>query len=199
MSSLVPIVIEKEPNGMERSYDIYSRLLKDYIVFVTGPIDEGVANTFIAQLLFLESNDPTRDISVYINSPGGYISAGMAMFDTMQHVKNDIATINVGMAASFGAVLLVGGTKGKRYALSHAETMIHQPLISGGVGGQASDIEITAKQIVKSRDILADIFAKRTGKKKEQVMTDMDRDKWLDSKEALEYGIIDKIMDPKKK
>jgi len=197
MSNLVPIVVEKEPNGMERSYDIYSRLLKDYIVFVTGPIDEGVANTFIAQLLFLESNDPDRDISVYINSPGGDAYAGLAMYDTIQHIKNDVATINVGLAASAAAMLLAGGTKGKRYALPNAYTMIHQVL--SGVKGQATDIEITAKHVLKLRDDYARALAKSTDKDPKKLLEDIERDNWMDAKETVAYGIIDKIMDPKKK
>ena len=198
MSTLVPIVVEKDPNGFERSYDIYSRLLKDFIVFVTGPIEIGVANTFIAQLLFLENEDPKRDISVYINSPGGEISSGMAMYDTMKHVKNDVSTINVGLAASMGAVLLAGGTKGKRYALPNAETMIHQPLISGGFGGPASDVEIETKQLLKLRDTLTDILVEETGQKRDKVVKDMDRNNWMGADEALKYGLVDKVMDQKK-
>lgn len=198
MSALVPVVVEKDPSGFERSYDIYSRLLKDYIVFVTGPIDDGVANTFIAQMLFLENEDPKREISVYINSPGGSVSAGLAMYDTIRHVKNPVATINVGMAASMGAVLLSGGDKGKRYALPSAETMIHQPLISGGLAGPAADIEIEAKQMIKLRDRLAEIIAKNTDRKHEQVLKDMDRNNWMDVDEAIEYGIIDEVMNGKK-
>lgn len=198
MSALVPIVVEKDPNGFERSYDIYSRLLKDNVVFVTGPIDDAVANTFVAQLLFLESEDPKKDISVYINSPGGSISSGFAMYDTMKHIKNEIVTINVGLAASFAAILLAGGTKGKRFLLPHAETMIHQPLIMGGLEGQATDIEIEARQIVKSRDIIAEIFAGETGQKKEKIVKDMDRNNWMSAAETVKYGIADKIMSSKK-
>lgn len=197
MSNLVPIVVEKEPNGMERSYDIYSRLLKDYIVFVTGPIDEGVANTFIAQLLFLESNDPDRDISVYINSGGGGAYAGLAMYDTMKHIKNDVATINVGLAASAAAMILAGGTKGKRYALPNAYTMIHQVL--SGVEGQATDIEITAKHVLRLRDDYARTIANNTGKDIKKVLDDIERDNWMNAEETMKYGIIDKIMAPKKK
>lgn len=195
-STLVPIVVEKEPNGMERSYDIYSRLLKDYIVFVTGPIDMGVANTFIAQMLFLQSQDPERDISVYINSPGGEVYAGRAMYDTMKHVKNEIVTINVGLAASAGAMLLCGGTKGKRYALPGAYTMIHQVL--GGAEGQATDVEIVAKHMVKLKEQYAEIIALETGQKYEKVKKDIDRDHWMDAKESVEYGITDKVLNPKK-
>jgi ATP-dependent Clp protease protease subunit len=195
-STLVPIVVEKEPNGNERSYDIYSRLLKDFIVFVTGPIDMGVANTFIAQMLFLQNQDPEKDISVYINSPGGEVYAGLAMYDTMKHVKNEIVTINVGLAASAGALLLSGGTKGKRYALPGSYTMIHQVL--GGAEGQATDVEIIAKHMVKLKDQYAQIIAKETGQKFEKIKKDIDRDYWMDAKEAVEYKIIDKIMEPKK-
>lgn len=197
MSNLVPIVVEKESNGMERSYDIYSRLLKDYIVFVTGPIDEGVANTFIAQLLFLESNDPSRDISVYINSGGGGAYAGLAMYDTMKHIKNDIATINVGLAASAASMLLAGGTKGKRYALPNAYTMIHQVL--GGAEGQATDVHIRAQHMLRLRENYAQTLADDTGRPLKKVLEDVERDNWMNAKEAVEYGIIDKIMDPRKK
>ena len=196
-NQLVPIVIEKDQNGMERSYDIYSRLLKDFVVFVTGPIDMGVANTFIAQLLFLESQNPEKDISIYINSPGGEVYAGISMYDTMKHVKNDIVTINVGLAASAGALLLAAGSKGKRYSLPGAQTMIHQ--VIGGVEGQASDVEITAKHMLKLRDQYADIISKETGQKLDKVKADMDRDYWMDANESIKYGIIDKIMVSKKK
>lgn len=196
-NTLVPIVIEKDQNGNERSYDIYSRLLKDFVVFVTGPIDMGVANTFIAQLLFLESQNPDKDISVYINSPGGEVYAGIAMYDTMKHVKNEIVTINVGLAASAGALLLAAGSKGKRYSLPGAQTMIHQ--VIGGVEGQATDVEITAKHMLKLRDQYADIIAKETSQKLDKVKTDMDRDYWMDANESIKYGIIDKIMLSKKK
>jgi ATP-dependent Clp protease, protease subunit len=197
MSNLVPIVIEKEANGNERSYDIYSRLLKDYIVFVTGEINEGMANTFIAQLLFLESNDPDRDISVYINSGGGSAYAGLAMYDTMKHIKNDVSTINVGLAASAAAMLLAGGTKGKRYALPNAYTMIHQ--VSSGVEGQATDINILAKHVIRLRDVYAQTIAESTGKTVKKVLDDIERDNWMNTKETVEYGIIDKIMEPRKK
>lgn len=196
-NTLVPIVVEKEPNGMERSYDIYSRLLKDYIVFVTGPIDMAVANTFIAQMLFLESQDSERDISVYINSPGGEAYAGRAMYDTMKHVKNEIITINVGLAASAGAMILSGGSKGKRYALPGSYAMIHQVL--GGVEGQASDVEITAKHMIKLKDQYAEIISKETGKKLDEVKIDIDRDYWMTAEEAKKYGLVDQIMNSKKK
>jgi ATP-dependent Clp protease protease subunit len=196
-NTLVPIVIEKDQNGNERSYDIYSRLLKDFVVFVTGPIDMGVANTFIAQLLFLESQNPDKDIAVYINSPGGEVYAGIAMYDTMKHVKNEIVTINVGLAASAGALLLAAGSKGKRYSLPGAQTLIHQ--VMGGVEGQASDVEITAKHMLKLRDQYASIISKETDQKLDKVKVDIDRDYWMDATESIKYGIIDKIMPSKKK
>ena len=196
-STLVPIVVEKDPKGFERSYDIYSRLLKDFIIFVTGPIDMAVANTFIAQMLFLESEDPEREINVYINSPGGSAYAGLAMYDTIKHVKNEVSTINVGLAASAGALLLCAGTSGKRFALPNAYTMIHQVL--GGVEGQQTDIEITAKHMLRLREQYAKAIADNTGKDFEKVQSDIERDNWMAAKETLDYGIIDKIMDPKKK
>ncbi len=195
-STLVPVVVEKEPNGYERSYDIYSRLLKDFIIFVTGPIDMAVANTFIAQMLFLESVDEKRDISVYINSPGGEVYAGRAMYDTIKHVKNPVATINVGLAASAAALILSAGTKGKRYTLPGAHTMIHQP--HGGAEGQATDIEIQAKQIIKIREQYAKLLAENCGQTLKKVLEDVERDNWMGADEALKYGIIDKIMQPKK-
>ena len=198
-NTLVPIVVEKEPNGMERSYEIYSRLLKDFIVFVTGAIDMGAANTFIAQLLFLENQDPDRDIKIYVNSPGGEVYAGIAMYDTIKHVKNDIVTINVGLSASAASLLLASGTKGKRYALPNSYAMIHQPIISGGMGGQATDIEIEAKHMVELKHKLAQITADNVGKPVEEVLRDMERDYWMSADETLKYGLIDKIMQPKKK
>ncbi|MEZ6255251.1 MAG: ATP-dependent Clp protease proteolytic subunit [Patescibacteria group bacterium] len=196
-NNLVPIVVEKNPQGFERSWDIYSRLLEDYIVFVTGPIEMGVANTFIAQLLFLESKDPSRDISVYINSPGGDVYAGRAMYDTMQHTKNDIVTINVGLAASAGAMLLAGGTKGKRYALPGSYTMIHQ--VMGGAEGQATDVEIRAKHMLKLRKQYAEILANTSGKKLAEVEKDIERDFWMDAEETKKYGLIDEILKSNKK
>jgi len=196
-NTLVPIVVEKDPHGNERAYDIYSRLLKDFIVFVTGPIEMGMANTFIAQLLYLESEDPERQINVYINSPGGGAYAGKAMYDTMRHVKNPVSTINVGLAASAGAMLLAGGDKGKRYGLPGSYTMIHQVL--GGIQGQASDIEITAKHMLNLREEYAQILVDRTSQKLEKVMNDIDRDNWMDAKQTNEYGIIDKVMASKQK
>jgi ATP-dependent Clp protease protease subunit len=195
--TLIPYVVEREPNGMERSYDIYSRLLKDHIVFVTGEIEMGLANTFIAQLLFLESQDPKKDISVYINSPGGDAYSGRAMYDTMKHVKNDIITINVGLAASAGALILCGGTKGKRFSLPGSYAMIHQVL--GGAEGQATDVEIRAKHMLRLRDQYAKIISEETGVDFEQVKRDIDRDYWMNADESVNYGLVDKIMEPKKK
>ena len=196
-NTLVPIVVEKEQGG-ERSYDIYSRLLKDNIVFVTGPIDMNEANTFIAQMLFLEQQDPDKDIKVYINSPGGEVYAGIAMYDTIRHVKNEVVTINVGLAASAASLLLSAGTKGKRYALPNSYTMIHQPLISGGLTGQATDIEIEAKHLIDLKHQFAEIIAANAEKTKEDVLKDMERDYWMSPNEAVKYGLIDQIMKPKK-
>lgn len=195
---LVPIVVEKDPKGYERSYDIYSRLLKDFIVFVTGPIDMATANTFIAQMLFLESENPERDISIYINSEGGVTYAGKAMYDTIKHIKNDVVTINVGLAASAAALLLCAGADGKRYALPHSRTMIHQTRIHGGLEGTATEIEIHANEMIKSKQQYAKILAENTGQKLETVMEDIERDKWMSADEAKEYGLIDKIMKPNK-
>lgn len=195
-NTLVPVVVEKEGN-YERSYDIYSRLLKDFIVFVTGPIDMGVANTFIAQLLFLEATDPTRDIKIYINSPGGEAYSGRAMFDTVRHVKNDVVTINTGLCASAAALLLCSGTKGKRYSLPGAHTMIHQTL--GGAEGQATDIEIYAKQMVKMKHDYARLIAEQSEKPFDEVLKDIERDNWMSAQETKDYGIIDNILEPTKK
>lgn len=195
-NALIPVVVEKEGN-YERSYDIYSRLLKDFIIFVTGPIDMAVANTFIAQMLFLEATDPSRDIKIYINSPGGEAYSGRAMFDTVRHVKNDVVTINTGLCASAAALLLCSGTKGKRYSLPGAHTMIHQTL--GGAEGQATDIEIYAKQMVKMKHDYAKLIADASGKPFEQVLLDIERDNWMSSEETKEYGIIDNILEPAKK
>jgi ATP-dependent Clp protease, protease subunit len=191
MGYLVPTVIEKTPQG-ERAFDIYSRLLKDRIVFLGGQIDDDTANIVIAQLLFLQQDDPKKDISLYINSPGGSASATLAMIDTMNLIKPDVSTVCVGMAASGGAWLLSAGTKGKRFALSNSEIMIHQPL--GGAEGQATDIEIRAKQILKLRSTLAKIMAQNTGKTVAQVEKDIDRDFFMGAEEAVKYGIIDKIL-----
>lgn len=189
-SNLVPMVVEKSPMG-ERAYDIYSRLLKERIIFVTGGIEGHMANLVVAQLLFLESEDPKKDIFLYINSPGGSVTATLAMIDTMNHIKPDVATVCVGMAASGGALLLSQGEKGKRFILPNAEVMIHQPL--GGAEGQASDIEITARHIIKTRDRLNKMLAKATGQKLAQIEKDVDRDFFMDADEAKKYGIVDKI------
>jgi ATP-dependent Clp protease, protease subunit len=186
-----PIVIEETPRG-ERSYDIYSRLLKDNIIFLGTAIDDTVANAIVAQMLFLESEDPDKDIQIYINSPGGSVTAGLAIYDTMQFVKNDIVTYCIGQAASMGAHLLAAGTKGKRFALPNARIMIHQP--SGGAQGQASDIEITYKEIQRLKDNLAAALAKHTGQTLKKINRDMDRDYFMSSEEALEYGLIDKVL-----
>jgi len=191
MSYLIPTVIEKSQNG-ERAYDIYSRLLKENIIFLAGPIDDETANIVIAQLLFLQSEDPKKDIKIYINSPGGMVSAGMAIIDTMNHIKNDISTVCVGMAASMAAVILASGQKGKRYSLPNSEIMIHQPL--GGAQGQATDIQITAKQILKLKEKLNKMMAERTGKTFAEIEKDADRDYYMSADEAKKYGIVDKVM-----
>lgn len=189
--NLIPTVIEKERGG-ERAYDIYSRLLKDRIVFVSGTISTDMANTVIAQLLFLEKENPKEDIQMFINSYGGEITAGMAIIDTMNYIKCDISTIAVGLAASMGTVLLVSGTKSKRFALPNSKIHIHQPI--GGVQGQASDIAIEAEEIIKTREALYKILANKTGKTQKQIEKDADRDKYFTAKEAMEYGIIDKVI-----
>ena len=190
--SLVPYVIEQTSHG-ERSYDIYSRLLKDRIVFLSEEVNDVTASLVVAQLLFLESEDPKKDISFYINSPGGSVTAGMAIYDTMQYIKCDVSTICVGLAASMGAFLLAGGTKGKRMALPNAEIMIHQP--SGGARGQATEIQIVAENILKTKKKLNEMLAANTGKPIEQVEKDTDRDNYLSAQEALEYGIIDRVIE----
>ncbi len=190
-SQLIPMVVERGEYG-ERSYDIYSRMLKERIVFITGPIEDGMANTVIAQLLFLQAQDPKADIHLYINSPGGSVTAGLAILDTINHVKPAVSTICVGLAASMGSVLLSAGAQGKRFILPNSEVMIHQPW--GGVQGQATDIEITAKHILKTRDRLNKILAKNTGKKLTQVEKDVDRDFFMSAQEAQKYGIVDKVL-----
>lgn len=189
--SYVPMVVEQNNRG-ERAYDIYSRLLKDRVIFLGSAIDDTVANTVIAQLLFLAAEDPDKDISLYINSPGGSITAGMAIYDTIQYIKPDVSTIAIGMAASMGAFLLTAGTKGKRFALPNSEIMIHQPL--GGTQGQASDIEIHTKRILEMRDKLNQILSERTGQPLERIQKDTDRDNFLSAEDAKEYGIIDEII-----
>ncbi len=192
MSYLVPTVVEQTPRG-ERAFDIYSRLLKDRIVFLGTPIDDGVANIIMAQLLHLEGEDPDKDIALYINSPGGSTYALMAIYDTMQFIKPDVATYCMGLAASAAAVLLAGGKKGKRFALPHSRVMVHQPHVSG-VGGQATDIEIHAKEILKTREEINEILALHTGRSLEVISNDTDRDFWLSAEEAVEYGAIDEVL-----
>lgn len=192
--NLIPTVIEQTNRG-ERAYDIYSRLLKDRIIMLGSAIDDNVANSIVAQLLFLEAENSDKDISIYINSPGGSITAGMAIYDTMQFIKSDVSTICVGMAASMGAFLLAAGAKGKRYALPNSEVMIHQPL--GGTQGQASDIQIHAKRIIEMREKLNSILAERTGQPIEVVERDTDRDNFMTAERALKYGLIDKVMEKK--
>lgn len=189
---LVPMVIEQSGRG-ERAYDIYSLLLKQRIIFVNGPIEDQMASLIVAQLLYLEADDPEKDISLYINSPGGVVTAGMSIFDTMNYIKPDVSTICVGQAASMGALLLTAGAKGKRIALPNSRVMIHQPL--GGAQGQASDIKIAAEEILKTRDILNKIISDTTGQTMEKVVLDTDRNHFMSAEEALEYGIIDKIFD----
>ena len=195
MSILIPTVIEQTNRG-ERAYDIYSRLLKDRVVFLGSQIDDHVANLIIAQLLFLEAEDPDKDVNLYINSPGGVISAGMAIYDTMQYIRCDVSTICVGMAASMGAFLLAAGAKGKRFALPNSEIMIHQPI--GGMQGQATDIEIHAKHILRMKDQLTTILAERTGQPKERVAADTERDNFMTAAEAKAYGLIDDVVDARK-
>ncbi|MBQ2610164.1 MAG: ATP-dependent Clp endopeptidase proteolytic subunit ClpP [Butyrivibrio sp.] len=195
--SLIPYVIEQTSRG-ERSYDIYSRLLKERIIFLGEEVNAASASTVVAQLLFLEAEDPNKDIHMYINSPGGEITSGMAIYDTMHYIKCDVSTICIGMAASMGAFLLAGGAKGKRMALPNAEVMIHQPL--GGTQGQATEIEIAAKHIIKTKEKMNRMLAENTGKPFEQVAADTERDNWMSAQEALEYGLIDSIVEnrPKK-
>ena len=189
--SLIPIVIEQTSRG-ERSYDIYSRLLKERIIMLGTPIDDHVANLIVAQLLHLEGEDPEKDISIYINSPGGSIDAGLAIYDTMQYIKPDVRTICVGLAASMGSLLLAAGTKGKRMILPNARVMIHQPI--GGAQGQATDIEIQAKEILRLRKKLNEIYVEHTGQSLEKIARDVDRDFWLDAEAAKEYGIVDEVL-----
>ena len=189
--ALIPYIVEQTSRG-ERSYDIYSRLLEDRIIFLSGEIDDAVANTVVAQLIYLEAKDPSKDISLYINSPGGTVSAGLAIYDTMNYIKCDVSTICIGMAASMGAFLLSSGAKGKRYALPNSEIMIHQPL--GGAQGQASDIKIAAEHILRTREKLNQILAQNSGKSISQIETDTDRDNFLSAQQALEYGLIDKVF-----
>jgi ATP-dependent Clp protease protease subunit len=192
---LVPMVIEQTGRG-ERAYDIYSRLLRDNIIFLGTPIDDTVANLIIAQMLFLAAEDPEKDIQLYINSPGGSITSGMAIYDTMQYIRNDVMTICIGQAASMGAMLLSGGTKGKRFALPTSRILIHQPLImGGGISGQATDIDIQAREILRMRELLNQLLAKHTGQKLDKIEKDVERDFIMNSQQAKEYGIIDDIID----
>ncbi|WP_040637492.1 ATP-dependent Clp endopeptidase proteolytic subunit ClpP [Mitsuokella sp. oral taxon 131] len=194
--SYVPMVVEQSSRG-ERAYDIYSRLLKDRIIFLGGPIDDNVANVVVAQLLFLESEDPDKDIHLYINSPGGVVTAGFAIYDTMQYIKPDVSTICIGQAASMGSLLLTSGAKGKRYALPHARIMIHQPL--GGAQGQSTDIQIQAREIQRLREVINDILVKTTGKDEKTINADTERDNFMTAEEAKAYGLVDEvIVRPKK-
>jgi ATP-dependent Clp protease protease subunit len=190
--NLVPIVIEQSARG-ERAYDIYSRLLRERVIFIVGPIEDHVANLVVAQLLFLESENPDKDIHLYINSPGGVVSSGLAVYDTMQYVKPDVSTLCIGQAASMGALLLAGGAKDKRFCLPHSRMMIHQPL--GGFQGQASDIDIHAREILSTRERLNEILAHHTGQALEKIRTDTDRDHFIGAREAVEYGLVDAVLD----
>jgi ATP-dependent Clp protease protease subunit len=193
--NLVPMVVEQSSRG-ERAYDIYSRLLKDRVIFVVGPVEDYMANLVVAQLLFLESENPDKDISLYINSPGGSVSAGLAVYDTMQFIRCEVSTMCVGQAASMGAVLLAAGAKGKRYCLPHSRVMIHQPL--GGYQGQASDIDIHAREILKIRHQLNEILAEHTGQSVDQIANDTERDNFMDPQQAMSYGLVDKVFDNRK-
>ena len=189
---LIPMVIEQTGRG-ERSYDIYSRLLKERVIFLVGPVNDASANLVVAQLLFLEAENPDQDIHLYINSPGGSVTAGMSIYDTMNFIKPDVSTLCLGQAASMGAFLLSAGTKGKRYALPHSRVMIHQPLISGGLGGQASDIEIHARELLKTKATLNELLAKHSGQPLEKIEHDTDRDNFLSAEEAVNYGLVDHV------
>jgi ATP-dependent Clp protease protease subunit len=189
---MVPIVIEQSGRG-ERAYDIYSRLLRERIVFLVGPVNDATANLVVAQMLFLESENPDKDIFLYVNSPGGSVSAGLSIYDTMNFIKPDVSTLCMGMAASMGSFLLMAGAKGKRFALPNSRVMIHQP--SGGAQGQATDIEIAAREIIKTREQLNRIYADRTGQPVERIAVDMERDRWMNPVEALDYGLIDQVLE----
>ena len=189
--NLIPMVVEQSSRG-ERAYDIYSRLLKERVVFLVGPVDDPVANVVVAQLLFLESENPDKDINLYINSPGGNVSSGLAIYDTVQFIKPDVSTICVGLAASMGALLLAGGAKGKRYCLPHSRLMIHQP--SGGAYGQATDIDIHAREILRLRERLNEVLAEHTGQPLEKIATDTERDNFMGAEEAVEYGLVDRVL-----
>ena len=196
MNQLVPLVVEQTPRG-ERAFDIYSRLLKERVIFITGAVEDHMANLIVAQLLFLEADNPDKDINLYINSPGGSVTAGMSIYDTMSYIKPDISTLCIGQASSMGAVLLTGGTKGKRFALPNSRIMIHQPL--GGFQGQASDIEIHAKEVLKIRTKLNEVLSKHSGQKIETIETDTERDNFMSGEEACEYGLIDKVISKREK
>jgi len=191
---LIPMVVDKTPKG-ERSYDIYSRLLEDRIIFLSDPIDTKVANTVIAQLLYLESQDASKDISLYINSPGGSIYDGMAIIDTMNYIKCDVSTICIGMSASMAALILTSGAKGKRMVLPNSRVLIHQPLVSGGIGGQTTDMQIHINEMVKLKDLTVDLLHETTKQPKDKIVKDIDRDNYLNAREALEYGLVDKILE----
>jgi ATP-dependent Clp protease protease subunit len=191
--ALIPYVVEQSPRG-ERAWDIYSRLLKDRIIFIGTPINDQVANSVIAQLLFLESDDPDRDVHLYINSPGGSVTSGLAIYDTMRYIRSTVSTICIGQAASMGAFLLSGGEKGQRYALPNSRIMIHQPLI-GGLGGQATDVEIHAEELLKTKERLAQLLAKHTGQDIERIREDTERDKFMSAEQAKEYGLVDEILE----
>ena len=195
-NQLVPMVVEQTPRG-ERAFDIYSRLLKERVIFITGAVEDHMANLIVAQLLFLEADNPDKDINLYINSPGGSVTAGMSIYDTMSYIKPDISTLCIGQASSMGAVLLAGGTKGKRFALPNSRIMIHQPL--GGFQGQASDIEIHAKEVLKIRTKLNEVLSKHSGQKIETIETDTERDNFMSGEEACEYGLIDKVISKREK
>ena len=196
MNQLVPMVVEQTPRG-ERAFDIYSRLLKERVIFITGAVEDHMANLIVAQLLFLEADNPDKDINLYINSPGGSVTAGMSIYDTMSYIKPDISTLCIGQASSMGAVLLTGGTKGKRFALPNSRIMIHQPL--GGFQGQASDLEIHAKEVLKNRTKLNEVLSKHSGQKIETIETDTERDNFMSGEEACEYGLIDKVISKRDK
>jgi ATP-dependent Clp protease, protease subunit len=190
---MVPIVIEKSARG-ERAYDIYSRLLKDRIIFLGGPVMDEIANLIVAQMLFLANEDPKQDIHLYVNSPGGSVSAGLSIIDTMKFIQCDVATYIMGQAASMGSVIATSGTKGKRYTLTNARNLMHQPLLSGVMEGQATDIEIEAREMLRIRDRLYTIYSNATGQPTDKIMADCDRNKWLDEKEMLEYGLVDQVL-----
>ena len=196
INQLVPMVVEQTPRG-ERAFDIYSRLLKERVIFITGAVEDHMANLIVAQLLFLEADNPDKDINLYINSPGGSVTAGMSIYDTMSYIKPDISTLCIGQASSMGAVLLTGGTKGKRFALPNSRIMIHQPL--GGFQGQASDIEIHAKEVLKIRTKLNEVLSKHSGQKIETIETDTERDNFMSGDEACDYGLIDKVISKREK